>query len=57
MSILNRNLAWVVVLFSTIVISSGFMEIRHTQVELAEKNEFLTDQSHSRPRHVNPSGV
>src|SRR5215831_19130857 len=37
--------AWLVVLFAMITISSGFIELRRTQIELAEKNELLTDLS------------
>src|SRR5215813_5973851 len=45
MGTLHRNLSWLVVLFAMITISSGFIELRCTQIELAEKNELLTDLS------------
>lgn len=45
MGALHRNLSWLVVLFSMIVISGGYIELGRTQVELTAKNEFLTDLS------------
>jgi hypothetical protein len=45
MGALHRNLSWLVVLFAMIAISSGFIELRRTQIELAEKNELLADLS------------
>ena len=45
MGTLHRNLSWLVVLFAMIAISSGFTELRRTQIELAEKNELLADLS------------
>src|SRR6266478_3542642 len=45
MGTLHRNLSWLVVLFAMIAISSGFIELRRTQIELAEKNELLADLS------------
>ena len=45
MGALHRNLSWLVVLFSMIVISGGYVELGRTQVELVEKNELLTDLS------------
>ena len=45
MGALHRNLSWLVVLFSMIVISGGYVELGRTQVELMEKNELLTDLS------------
>ena len=45
MGALHRNLSWLVVLFSMIVISGGYIELGRTQVELTERNEFLTDLS------------
>jgi adenylate cyclase len=45
MGTLHRNLSWLVVLFTMIAISRGFIELRRTQIELAEKNELLADLS------------
>jgi len=45
MGALHRNLSWLVVLFAMIAIASGFVELRRTQIELAEKNELLADLS------------
>ena len=45
MGTLHRNLSWLVVLFAMIAISAGFIELRRTQIELAEKNELLADLS------------
>jgi adenylate cyclase len=45
MGTLHRNLSWLVVLFAMIAISSGFIELRRAQIELAEKNELLGDLS------------
>jgi len=45
MGTLHRNLSWLVVLFAMIAIASGFVELRRTQIELAEKNELLADLS------------
>src|SRR5205814_6214623 len=45
MGTLHRNLSWLVVLFAMIAISTGFIELRRTQSELTEKNEFLADLS------------
>ena len=45
MGTLHRNLSWLVVLFAMIAISTGFIELRRTQIELAEKNELLADLS------------
>ncbi len=45
MGTLHRNLSWLVVLFAMIAISSGFIELRRAQIELAEKNELLADLS------------
>ena len=35
MGTLHRNLSWLVVLFAMIAISTGFIELRRTQIELA----------------------
>jgi adenylate cyclase len=45
MDTLHQNLSWLAVLFAMIAISSGFIELRRTQIELAEKNELLADLS------------
>ena len=45
MGTLHRNLSWLVVLFAMIAISTGFIELRRTQIELTEKNELLADVS------------
>ena len=45
MDTLHQNVSWLVVLFAMIAISSGFIELRRTQIELAEKNELLADLS------------
>jgi adenylate cyclase len=41
----TQNVSWFAVLFAMIAISSGFIELRRTQIELAEKNELLADLS------------
>jgi class 3 adenylate cyclase len=45
MGTLHLNLSWLVVLFTMIAISTGFIELRRTQIELTEKNELLADLS------------
>ena len=45
MDTLHQNVSWLVVLLAMIAISSGFIELRRTQIELAEKNELLADLS------------
>jgi len=45
MGTLHLSLSWLVVLFAMIAISRGFIELRRTQIELAEKNELLADLS------------
>jgi adenylate cyclase len=45
MGTLHLSLSWLVVLFAMIAISRGIIELRRTQIELAEKNELLTDLS------------
>jgi adenylate cyclase len=45
MDTLHQNLSWLAVLFAMIAISSGFIELRRTQIELDEKNELLADLS------------
>jgi class 3 adenylate cyclase len=45
MGTLHRNLSWPVVLFAMLAISTGFIELRRTQIELMEKNELLADLS------------
>ncbi len=45
MRALHLNLSWLVVLFAMIAVSIGFIELRRTQIELAEKNELLADLS------------
>ena len=45
MCTLNRNLIWLVVLFAMIAISTGFIDLKRTQIELTEKNELLADLS------------
>jgi class 3 adenylate cyclase len=45
MGTLHLSLSWLVVLFAMTAISRGFIELRRTQIELAEKNELLADLS------------
>jgi class 3 adenylate cyclase len=45
MGTLHRNLSWLVVLFAMMAISRGFIELRRTQLELAEKNDLLAELS------------
>jgi len=45
MGTLHLSLSWLVVLFAMIAISRGIIELRRTQIELAEKNELLADLS------------
>jgi hypothetical protein len=45
MDTLHQNVSWFAVLFAMVAISSGFIELRCTQIELAEKNELLADLS------------
>ena len=45
MGALHRNLSWLVVLFAMIAISTGFIELRRAQIELAEKSDLLADLS------------
>jgi hypothetical protein len=45
MDTLHQNLSWLFVLFAMIAISSGFIELRRTQIELAEKNQLLANLS------------
>ena len=45
MGTLHRNLSWLVVLFAMIAISTGFIELKRTQIELTAKNELLADLS------------
>jgi adenylate cyclase len=45
MDTLHENVSWFAVLFAMIAISSGVIEVRRTQIELAEKNELLADMS------------
>ena len=43
MEALHQNLSWLVVLFAMIAISTGFIELRRAQIELAEKSDLLAD--------------
>ena len=45
MGTLHLSLSWLIVLFAMIAISRGFIELRRTQIELAEKNDLLADLS------------
>ncbi len=45
MDTLHQNVSWFAVLFAMVAISSGFIELRRTQIELAEKSELLADLS------------
>jgi adenylate cyclase len=45
MGTLHRDISWLVVVFAMIAISSGSIELRRTQIELAEKNQLLADLS------------
>jgi adenylate cyclase len=45
MGTLHLSLSWLVVLFAMIAISRGFIELRRTQIELAEEKELLADLS------------
>ncbi len=51
---LHRNLSWMVALFAIVVISVGFMELKRTQEELAEKNQLLEDLSSKLSRYLSP---
>ena len=54
MGSLHRNLSWIVALFAIVVISVGFMELKRTQEELAEKNQLLEDLSSKLSRYLSP---
>jgi adenylate cyclase len=54
MGTLHRNFSWLVVLFTMIVISTGFIELRRTQIELTEKNELLADLSSKLAKFLPP---
>ena len=47
MDTLHQNVSWFTVLFAMVAISSGFIELRRTQIELAEKNELLASMKAS----------
>jgi class 3 adenylate cyclase len=54
MGTLHRDLSWLVVLFAMIVICSGFIELRRTQIELTEKNELLAQLSSKLAKFLPP---
>ena len=54
MGSLHRNLSWLVALFAIVVVSVGFMELKRTQEELAEKNQLLEDLSSKLSRYLSP---
>jgi hypothetical protein len=54
MGTLHRNLSWLVVLFAMIAISTGFIELRRTQIELTEKNVLLADLSSKLAKFLPP---
>jgi len=54
MNILHCDFSWLVVLFAMIAISSGFIELRRTQIELTEKNELLADLSSKLAKFLPP---
>ncbi len=49
---LHRNFSWLVSLFAIAVISVGFMELKRTQEELAEKNQLLEGLSSKLSRYL-----
>jgi len=51
---LHRNFSWLVSLFAIVVISVGYMELKRTQEELAEKNRLLEDLSSKLSRYLSP---
>jgi len=54
MNTLHRDFSWLVTLFAMIAISSGFIELRRTQIELTEKNELLADLSSKLAKFLPP---
>jgi adenylate cyclase len=54
MGTLHRDLSWLVVLFAMIAISTGFIELRRSQIELTEKNELLADLSSKLAKFLPP---
>ena len=54
MNTLHRDLSWLVVLFAMIAISTGFIELRRSQIELTEKNELLADLSSKLAKFLPP---
>jgi class 3 adenylate cyclase len=54
MNTLHRDFSWLVVLFAIIAISTGFVELRRTQIELTEKNELLADLSSKLAKFLPP---
>jgi len=51
---LHRNFSWLVSLFAIAVISVGFVELKRTQEELAEKNQLLEGLSSKLSRYLSP---
>ena len=51
---LHRNFSWLVSLFAIVVISVGFVELKRTQEELAEKNKLLEELSSKLSRYLSP---
>ncbi len=51
---LHRSLSWMVALFAIVVISVGFVELKRTQEELAQKNQLLGDLSSKLSRYLSP---
>jgi class 3 adenylate cyclase len=54
MNTLHRDFRWLVVLFAIVAISTGFVELRRTQIELTEKNELLADMSSKLAKFLPP---
>jgi adenylate cyclase len=54
MNTLHRDFSWLVVLFAIIAISTGFVELRRTPIELTEKNELLADLSSKLAKFLPP---
>jgi class 3 adenylate cyclase len=54
MNTLHRDFSWLVVLFAIVAISTGFVELRRTQIELTEKNELLADMSSKLAKFLPP---
>ncbi len=51
---LHRNFSWLISLFAIVVISAGFIELKRTQEELAEKNQLLEELSSKLSKYLSP---